>query len=276
MSKPTLAVIQFPGSNCEYETARAAEANNFSVEIIRWNQADLNYLKSFSAYILPGGFSYQDRIRSGVIASKLPVTQLIKEESEKGKLVLGICNGCQILAEAGLIDAALAPNTKDEDPIGFICDWVYVKVNNPQNCAFTKYFNETEIIPIPINHGEGRFILSAETEKNLASFSTFQYCTKDGDIIDKFPTNPNGSSHNLAGLCNAKGNVLAIMPHPERGTFIKQIPTWLQSSWVKEKELSYAQKTNSGGAVSAPELPNPILGPWAKLFKSMSDTIEKG
>ena len=267
--KPRLGVIQFPGSNCEYETARAGEYYGFETEIIRWNIEEGKF-HFFDAYILPGGFSYQDRVRAGVISSKLPIMSLLLEAAKKDKPILGICNGCQILAEAGFfpnlkgnfeVEAALTPNQKENERIGFICDWVMVKVNNPQGSIFTKYFSADDIIPIPVNHGEGRFLLSKLAEENLDKLTSFQYVTAEGNIEESFPTNINGSSYNLAGLCNAKGNILAIMPHPERAAFLKQIPTWLRSSWKEKKLAAFFDKKDSEG-------------PWSKLFVSMRESIK--
>jgi phosphoribosylformylglycinamidine synthase len=264
--KPKLAVIQFPGSNCEYETAYAAQQYGFEVEIVRWNM-EKDGLSAFDAYIIPGGFSFQDRIRAGVISSKLPIMLELRKAADEGKLILGICNGCQILAEAGFfpniagnytVEAGLAPNQKDGQPIGFICDWVYVKVTNPQASIFTKYFNEEDVIPIPINHGEGRFILQQEIGDAWQELARFQYCTENGEIKSEFPTTLNGSSYGLAALCNKSGNVMAIMPHPERASFTKQMPTWLNTPWVKQKQEDNADQFQTPG-------------PWGKLFQAMAD-----
>jgi len=261
-----LAIIQFPGSNCEKETLAAALYYGFSAEIIRWNTAKENF-NQFDAYILPGGFSYQDRIRAGVIASKLPIVSYLKEAAKEEKPILGICNGCQILAEAGFfpnlagnyeIEVAMAPNKKDENTlVGFICDWVYVKINNPQKNIFTKYFSEQDILPIQINHGEGSFKLKENLQ--IEPLTTLKYCNEKGEIINDFPINPNGSMLNLAGISNKAGNILAMMPHPERACFAKQIPTWLNNSWSnkeKSKLTNFHQE-----------------GPWSKIFLSVFDNL---
>ena len=267
---PKLAVIQFPGSNCEYETRRAAAQYGFDAEIVRWT-VDRETFDRFDAYILPGGFSYQDRVRAGVIASKLPVLQFLAEAAEKGKLILGICNGCQILAEAGLvpglggkaaISIALAHNARQNRPVGFICDWVNVKVQTPKASVFTRYFSENDIFPIPINHGEGRFVLSPEVEAVLPTLSTFVYCSAEGQIETEFPINPNGSQHNLAGMGSQKGNVFAIMPHPERAAFLKQVPE-SAGKWGLDK----IEGLRTGSQKD---------GPWAPLFVSMADFLTKG
>jgi len=262
MSKARIAVIQFPGSNCEYETVEAVKASGLEGSIVRWN--DLTALETFDGFIVPGGFSFQDRVRAGAIAAKLPVMELLQKKSDQGKPVLGICNGCQILSEAGLIpksndhtiEVALAYNTKDHEPVGFICDWTYVRFNNPQKSLFTKAFTTTDILPIPINHGEGRFILSEAAKTNLDASSMIQFCDDKGQIKAEFPTNPNGTTLNIAGLSNSKGNVLALMPHPERASFMKQIPYSISPHWAQEKRQSLQNSPHAEG-------------PWLKLFKAM-------
>ena len=265
---PKIAVIQFPGSNCEYETARAVRSVGLDCDIVRWNISSEQFL-SYSGYILPGGFSFQDRIRAGVIASKLPIIDLVIQADQQNKPVLGICNGCQILAEAGLIpnfdeshtiQVALAPNTIQDEPCGFICDWKYVKMAKPEQNIFTKLFSENDVLPIPINHGEGRFVLSGEIEKILNEFMVIRYCDANGEISSNYPVNPNGSFSNIAGLSNRRGNVLAIMPHPERATFLKQVPTWINSIWA-EKKLGASQADIQ------------TAGPWKKFFQSLAEHL---
>ncbi len=253
---PKLAVIQFPGSNCEYETAYACSLAGFETSIVRWNE-EVKFLDLFDAYVLPGGFSYQDRVRSGEIAAKLPIMSVLAKAADEGKPILGICNGCQILAAARLIPhLALAPNRKENEAVGFICDWVFVKIQNPEKSVFTRYFSQTEVLPIPINHGEGRFILSPEAASEWPNLAAIRYCSEKGAIDPYFPHNPNGSEYNLAGLCNARGNVLAIMPHPERASLLKQMPTWIDSDWAETKKNKLA--------TSEPTHP----GPWHPLFLS--------
>ncbi len=226
-----IAVIMFPGSNCENETALAIEATGMKAKIVRWN--DTIGLSYYDGYVLPGGWSYEDRIRAGVIPAKDPVMKIIKQEVEKGKVVLGICNGCQILVESGIIPGlkdkvqmALAPNI---NPFisGFYCAWVKIKNSSKKKTAFNLTMEQGEIIPIPIAHAEGRF---ATKDKVLIQHLIandqllFRYCDEDGNIADKFPINPNGSLINIAGITNKKGNVLAMMPHPERASWFRQVP----------------------------------------------------
>jgi len=250
-----IAVIQFPGSNCERETTAALDANGAESAVVQWNCTESEFA-AFDAYVLPGGFSYQDRIRAGVIASKLSIMRFLQTANDDGKLILGICNGCQILAETGLIpdhagkqqiEVALAPNHNKDTPIGFICDWTYVKVQNPKKCDFLQGISNNIVLPIPINHSEGRFIFKSEKESILSDITVLRYCTQEGDIADSFPVNPNASMWNVAGIGNKKGNVLALMPHPERATFIKQVPKWVRTSWKSDT----------------------TVGPWAPLFQQL-------
>lgn len=266
---PKIAVIQFPGSNCEYEAAEAVRAAGADVDIIRWNCSEEDF-RSYHAYILPGGFSYQDRIRAGVISSKLPLMAYLKEAASQGKPVLGICNGCQILAESGLVpdrgntqtvEMALAPNLKEKSPLGFVCDWVYVKPKSCSNSLFFSQFKEDDVLPIPINHGEGRFLFSDPSILET-SCSRFVYCDNDGKESTSYPITPNGASYGIAGLTNQKGNVLAMMPHPERAAFLKQIPRSLSHEWGNKKQ-NIKEETN-------------MFGPWAPLFSSLVTFIKEG
>ncbi|HLC65374.1 MAG TPA: phosphoribosylformylglycinamidine synthase I [Candidatus Nanoarchaeia archaeon] len=219
------AVILFPGMNCENETLRALKAAGFDADLLRWNTK-----KEFSHYdcfVLPGGFSYEDRIRAGVISAKDPVMERIKEEANSGKPVLGICNGAQVLIESGLVPGfsnepqmALAPNTNPEIG-GYYCVWVRIKPVMKRRNAYNLLCRENDVIDIPIAHGEGRFT-TREDVGRIKDLIAFQFCNEYGEVEDSFPTNPNGSLLSIAGITNREGNVLAIMPHPERASFEKQ------------------------------------------------------
>ncbi|NBV41490.1 phosphoribosylformylglycinamidine synthase I [bacterium] len=258
MKSPSVAIIQFPGSNCEYETLRAANRYGFSGQIVRWNEAE-QVLNAFDAYILPGGFSYQDRVRAGAIAAKLGTLEVVARAAKEGRPVLGICNGCQIISEAGLvtgqahIDVALAPNTRNGAPVGFICDWKYVRVVNPQKSPFTRYFDESDVLPIPINHGEGRFVISETAKSDVDGLASFRYCDDQGRISDAFPVTPNGAYLGIAGLSSKEGNVFAIMPHPERAAELKQIPVSVKGPWGGKKRDVFRLGLEANG-------------PWEKLF----------
>jgi len=226
-----LAVIMFPGTNCENETVRAVKATGMIADKIRWN--DTSKLKEYDGYVIAGGWSYEDRIRAGVIAAKDKIMDTIKEEASSGKIVLGICNGCQVLAETGIIPAvqdrieiALAPNINPYVS-GFYCTWVNVKNSVKRKTAFNLTMEPDEIIKIPIAHGEGRFTTK---DQNLVpqllqhDQLQFRYCDSAGNFANNFPINPNGSMINIAGIVNKEGNVLAMMPHPERAAWQRQVP----------------------------------------------------
>jgi phosphoribosylformylglycinamidine synthase len=228
--KPNIAVMYFPGNNCEEETLRAVQAAGMDGKILRWNTNE--DLSTYDGFVIPGGWAYEDRIRAGVIAAKDPVMNKIKQEAEKGKPVLGICNGAQVLIETGMVpglqekvEFALAPN---KNPLisGYYNTWVHVK-NISGKTAFTKFFDKNEVLCLPIAHGEGRFVTKDRSLiKRLKNNKQiiFEYCDKEGKVDEKFPINPNGSSFNIAALSNKQGNVMAIMPHPERAIWERQVP----------------------------------------------------
>ena len=195
-----------------------------------WNDASES-LSNFDGFIIVGGFAYEDRSRAGVIAALDPIMNQIKVEANKGKPVLGICNGAQILVESGLVPGldshrvgvALTDNKRVKGGhvvgVGYYNTWANLKMSvPPDRCAFTRHLNMDEFINIPLAHGEGRFILPEELlNKMIANDQTvYRYCDDDGNVVDEFPTNPNGSMYNLAAVCNPAGNVMAMMPHPER------------------------------------------------------------
>jgi|WetSurMetagenome_2_1015567.scaffolds.fasta_scaffold25795_2 phosphoribosylformylglycinamidine synthase subunit PurQ / glutaminase len=227
---PTIGVILFPGTNCELEALRACDRSKMRAEIFRWNE-DRKKLKSYDGFIIPGGFSYEDRGRSGVIAAKDPVMDVIKSEAAKGKPIIGICNGAQILVEKGLIpgltveqlEMSLSYNERVQKGkilgVGFYNDWIRIKSDaKPGRSAFNNFKQEL-IFHIPVAHGEGRFTTREENLlKNLIANeqTLFRYCDAKGNFHEEFPVNPNGALYNLAGVCNPAGNVLALMPHPER------------------------------------------------------------
>lgn len=256
-----IAVIQFPGTNCEYETQRALLAAGATTDIVSW-QLSVADLTTYDGVVIPGGFSFQDRVRAGAIAAKLPIMQGVRDMADAGKPVLGICNGCQVLAETGLVpklqmeafSVGMAHNTREGYPVGFICDWVYVRVQ-PSNNLFLSGL-AGQVLPIPINHGEGRFVLTEAALTALPSLGTLTYCDAYGVVSDQFPVNPNGAMMNLAGIGNPRGNVFAMMPHPERAAFLKQLPTWIESPWADQK------KTQTDASFDA-------RGPWAVLFDQM-------
>jgi len=240
MSEKRVALIQFPGSNCEWETKRAAESVGLVCDVFRWNR-DPAALADYDGYLIGGGFSYQDRVRSGVVATKQPIMRTVfREVTEGGKPVMGICNGCQVLVEAGLIpglhpgqvEMGMAPNFHDPAHriAGFCCRWVYLKLaSNPARCQFTGAMTAGEVFPIPIAHGEGRFTTrDPELLDQLIANDqiVFQYVDADGRLDESREVCPNGALANIAGLCNPEGNVLGLMPHPERHALGVQHPQW--------------------------------------------------
>jgi phosphoribosylformylglycinamidine synthase len=276
--RPRVALIQFPGSNCEWETKRAAEAAGMDCEIFRWNRP-AEGLVAYDGYLIGGGFSYQDRVRSGVIATKEPIVgTLFDQVTQEGKPVLGICNGAQVLVEAGLVpglrpgevEMALAPNRPNpRERLGaFICRWVYLKhTAGPGRCALTGDMPEGYVWPVPIAHGEGRFTTrQSDLLEQLQSNDqiVFQYCDAAGRIDMDPAVNPNGALAGIAGLCNPEGNVLAMMPHPERASFLRQIPYELKDAWS-------AQRLAAWGNAAAMLQP----GPGRLIFDSLRDALLK-
>ena len=225
-----IAIIQFPGSNTERETLMACRRVGLNPVEFLWNES-AEKLTDFDGYVIVGGFAYEDRSRAGVIAALDPIMDQIKVEADKGKSVLGICNGAQILVESGLVPGldghrmgvALTDNKRVKGGhvvgVGYYNTWANLKMSvPPDRSAFTRKLNTDDFNTIPLAHGEGRFILPEKLlNKMIANDQTvYRYCGDDGKVVDEFPTNPNGSMYNLAAVCNPAGNVMAIMPHPER------------------------------------------------------------
>ncbi len=196
-------VVVFPGSNCDRDVAYVTRDILQQPTRMVWHQdTDISDL---DVIIIPGGFSYGDYLRCGAIAKFSPVMQQVIAHSISGKLVLGICNGFQVLTEAGLLPGAL---TRNRD-LHFICDRVPLKVEK-NNLVWTQQYSKGEIITLPIAHGEGRFYASEDTLKAI----------EDNDqVVFRYENdNPNGSLNNIAGICNSTGNVVGMMPHPERAS----------------------------------------------------------
>ncbi len=225
-------VVVFPGSNCDQDCFYVTkDVLQQSVEYIWHKDTDLDRL---DCVILPGGFSYGDYLRTGAIARFSPVMKSIADFVKKGGTVIGICNGFQILLEAGLLPGVMLRNRD----LHFICRHVYIKTENNQT-RFTNLLNTGQILKIPIAHNEGNYYIDATGLEKLKDDNqiVFRYCSVTGEVDDRF--NPNGALDNIAGLINKKGNVLGMMPHPERsseeelgsqdGYFIfKSIVNWLE------------------------------------------------
>ena len=247
-----VAVVQFPGINCEYESVRALQAVGLQADIFRWNKSP-DLLEAFDGYFIPGGWSYNDRIRGGSVAGRDPVMQKIGEETGNGKPALGVCNGFQILAEAGLlpregeVSMALAANViKQGGEVirsGYYVGWVNLRCDNIKSAA-TCALEEGEILQIPIAHGEGNLVLEPDVleEVNKNGQAIFRYCDGTGQTLPEYPVNINGSIDNIAGLSNKKGNVAGLMPHPERAAFGWQLPDYLTGDGPGRKVLESFKK----------------------------------
>lgn len=202
------SVIVFPGSNCDRDVAVALKKFQIKNEMV-WHEE--TSLPKSDLVVLPGGFSYGDYLRTGCIASKSKIINSVVEHGKKGGLILGICNGFQILIETGLLPGTLLRNKK----LKFLSKNVYLKVINIDN-KFCLNFKSKRVIQLPIAHNEGNFFASSELIKNLEdnNLIAFKYCNSEGKIEKEI--NPNGSLNNIAGILNNKKNILGMMPHPER------------------------------------------------------------
>jgi phosphoribosylformylglycinamidine synthase len=194
------AVLVFPGSNCDVDCYKAVESIGQPVDYV-WHTAD--DLSKYDCILIPGGFSYGDYLRCGAIARFAPVMAEVVKAAEAGKYVLGICNGFQILLEAGLLPGAMLRNKT----LKFRCHETVLRVENNAT-PFTKHYERGEEIRIPIAHGEGNYYCDAKTLETMR---------QNGQIVFRYAGgNPNGSVDDIAGICNERGNVLGMMPHPER------------------------------------------------------------
>lgn len=204
-------VVVFPGSNCDRDAAFVVRDLLQQPTRMVWHEE--SDLEDLDVIILPGGFSYGDYLRCGAIARFSPALRATIAHAQRGKLVLGICNGFQVLTEAGLLPGALMRNRD----LHFICDRVSLKVERA-DLPWTQRYQPSEVITLPIAHGEGCYYADADTLGELEDNGQvlFRYCTPGGEITAE--GNCNGSLHNIAGICNRGGNVLGMMPHPERAS----------------------------------------------------------
>ena len=206
-----VAVVQFPGSNCDLDALEILQ-NTIKVPTdLVWHK-DLKQ-DQYDGYVLPGGFSYGDYLRAGAIAATSPSIETIREATDNGKPVLGICNGFQILVEAGILPGAVLRNAG----LRFVCKWTRLRIESTRT-PFTKLARKDQTLRIPIAHNEGRYYLDndqlAELEKNEQIVLRYV----DEKNIPTDDSNPSGSLNNIAGICNVKGNVMGLMPHPERAS----------------------------------------------------------
>jgi len=222
---PKFAVIVFPGTNCDFETVEAIKKAGGEAERV-WYKSPL---KDFDGVVLPGGFSYADYLRAGAISARAEIMEEVKALANDGKPILGICNGFQVLTESGLLPGALRPNKVPR----FLCRWIYLRVAETET-AFTQFYKEGEVIRMPIAHAEGNYYADDLGKVKIV----FQYSDANGEISEE--ANPNGSLLNIAGISNEKGNVLGMMPHPERAS-----DRWLGSEdglKVFKSMVEYAKK----------------------------------
>ena len=205
---PSVAVVRFPGSNCDWDSLRAAEGAGADAYFVWHRDTDL---RGADTVVLPGGFSYGDYLRSGAIARFSPIMQAVQRHAAAGGPVLGICNGFQILCEAHLLPGALLRNAG----LAFVSKPVDVTVERTET-PFTGDYELGARLRLPVAHGEGRFVAPADTLRMLEAEGRVVLRYVAATEGSPFQPNPNGSANHIAGICNAAGNVVGIMPHPER------------------------------------------------------------
>ena len=260
MANKKIAYIQFPGSNTENETVNTLKNHGLTPVGHFWNNSP-SLLGKYDGFIILGGFSFEDRSRSGIIASLEPVMQELKKQALLGKPILGICNGAQILVESGLVPGnegfnTLVSLTDNKRMVGnrivgtgYYNKWCFIKPNETSLSAFIKKGGMP--LRVPIAHAEGRFVFNKKLENEILknNLITYQYCDGEGKLSNDFPINPNGSLFSAAALSNPSGNVMAIMPHPERtlnneaGDIFSSMKEYIESSKpYSYKALSFESK----------------------------------
>ncbi|MCK4929238.1 MAG: phosphoribosylformylglycinamidine synthase I [Methanosarcinales archaeon] len=205
-----IAVLQFGGSNCDHDVHYVlTEVIGVDADLV-WYKDEL---EGYDGVVVPGGFSYGDYLRAGAIAARAPIMNSVRKMADKGLPVVGICNGFQILVESGLLPGALMTNSYPK----FRCEWVNLRVEN-NTSPFTNSFKKGDVIRIPIAHMEGNYFADERTLSELDSQNrvAFRYVDEKGNTTNE--ANPNGSIENIAGIINEQGNVLGMMPHPERAS----------------------------------------------------------
>jgi phosphoribosylformylglycinamidine synthase len=207
VTSPRVGVVTFPGSLDDRDALRAVRLMGARAVPLWHRDTDLD---GVDAVILPGGFSYGDYLRAGAIARFAPVMRAVWDHADRGAPVLGICNGFQILCEAGLLPGALVRNRR----VSFVCRWVHVRVESSAT-LFTSELSPGAVLDVPVKHGEGQYVGDRDTLRALGEEGrvVFRYCSARGELGDAW--NPNGSADHIAGVCSERGNVVGLMPHPE-------------------------------------------------------------
>ena len=205
------SIIVFPGSNCDRDIAVSIKKLTDLEPIMVWHKE--TSIPDSDLIVIPGGFTFGDYLRCGSIAANSPIMNDVIKKATGGLPTLGICNGFQILTESGLLPGTLIKN----DCLSFLCKTVSIRVEN-NGTNFSKKYKQNEVINIPIAHNEGNFFANEDTLKKIKDSNQiiFKYCNQNGEVNNE--TNPNGSIENIAGITNVQGNVLGMMPHPERAT----------------------------------------------------------
>ncbi len=242
LEEAKICVMRVGGTNCDAETQRAFQELGTHAETRHLNElVKQKNLLDYHMLVFPGGFSYGDYVRSGAIFARMLSAKLgkdLRKFIDQNRPILGICNGFQILVEEGLLpgfegvsdfpEASLANNS-----YGYKCEWTYMKSENRGKCIFSTKIPTNKVLHMPIAHGEGRFLFPKEKEDKLLQklydndMVVLRYCDKNGNFAnDEYPANPNGSFHDIAGICNRDGTVYGMMPHPERAFYWWQQPDW--------------------------------------------------
>ena len=231
MATPRTLILRAPGTNCDEETGYAFDLAGAATELVHINElvSGRKNLDEYQILVIPGGFTYGDDISAGKILAnemRLKIGDQIREYTTNGNLVLGICNGFQVMVKAGILpplkngetqDLTLAPNDSGK----FECRWSYLRANESSPCVFTRGI---EVVYLPVAHGEGK--VAAHPRVWERASIAVQYCDEKGDTEAGYPHNPNGSERNIAGICDTSGRIFALMPHPERHVVRTQHPRW--------------------------------------------------
>ena len=259
MSKTSIAVIAFPGTNNEVESLRAVSSAGMEAIAFKWNDP-VKSIEDCDGYFLAGGFSYEDRGRAGMVSARDPLMDFLRSQARDGKVVLGHCNGAQILVESGLIPLgtglamSLARNALQGKACGFLNEWIWITPScDRSRCAASDWEGAMHI---PIAHGEGRFTTKDPgllKELIDADQLAFSYSDSEGNAAPTAEFNPNGSEIAIAGLCNPEGNVIALMPHPERTQngqpYFASMKKWIES----ERKAQTAQRAQKTGSIEVGE-----------------------